>query len=103
MKNLGKEITATLINDAYLDDDGNFSALAKLSQNDIENTDDEDSGFPVNYAKVRWTTLTDWDGEDGGQACDWEKPEGILFNGQWIADGLDGVNKFNGCQFKLIL
>lgn len=95
-------IEVTLIQDAFLDDDGNYSASAMLSQNDIDNTDNgEESGYPANYALVRWNTLESWDGEDGGDACDWGKPEGIKLNGEWIADGLEGINDFNGYKFVI--
>ena len=100
-----KEIKVTLIGDAFLDDDGNYSAYAELSKNDIENTEGTSSEYPAYYAKVCWRTFDDWDGEDGGDACNWDKPEGIKFgNGSnWIADGLVGVNSFDGYIFEIDL
>jgi hypothetical protein len=97
-----KTITVTLTQDAFLDDDGDYSARAELSQNDIDNTDNgNESGYPANYALVRWNTLESWDGEDGGDACDWGKPEGIKLNNKWIADGLEGVTDFTGHNFVI--
>ena len=97
-----KIIKVTLVDDAFLDDDGNYTAHAELSKNDIENTEGASSDYPTYYAKVCWTTLDGWDGEDGGNACDWDKPAGIKFgNNNWIADGLVGVNDFSGYTFDL--
>jgi len=97
-----RTIKVTLVDQAYLDDDGNFTALAELSENNIENTSNGDDGYPVSYAKVHWDTLEEWDGEDYGEACNWEQPDGIRFNNEWIADGLSGVNKFKGFKFEII-
>ena len=97
-----KIIKVTLIEDAFLDDDGNYTAHAELSKNSIENTEGESSYYPVYYAAVRWTTLQGWDGEDGGNACAWNKPDSIYLGNSWIADGLEGVNHFEGYLFELL-
>jgi hypothetical protein len=97
-----KTIKVTLIEDAFLNDDGNYIANAVLSENTIDNTDDEESGYPINYAIVKWTVFDDFDGDDGSNACDWSNPEGVIFNGNWIADKTDGVNQFKGCIFEYI-
>ena len=95
-----KAIKVTLIQDAYLDDDGDYTALAILGKNEIDNTDDEESGYPVNCAKVRWNTVDGFDGEDESNACDWSNPEGVKFNGQWIADKFEGVNNFKNMKIE---
>ena len=100
---LNKVVKVTLVGDAFLDDDGSFSAHAVFSKNDIENTEgDSENGYPVNYALVKWNTLENWDGEDGGEACNWDMPEGIRLSNQWVSDGLIGVNDFNGYSFEFI-
>jgi len=98
---MSNKIIVTLVDDAFLDDDGNYTALATLSKNDIENTEDATSEFPESYAKVHWNTLDSWDGEDGGDACDWSAPEGVKL-GDWIADKKTGINDFSGFDFIYI-
>lgn len=42
---------------------------------------------------VMWDILTDWDGEDGGDACNWDHPTAVVQLDPWrdVTDKIEAV------------
>jgi hypothetical protein len=92
-----KKLTA-ILNNAIMDDNGNYYARATLT-----GLKDEPklAHFEGKEVVVVWLTINP-DDTDESNACEWENPDGIVFYGVWLFDGKIGINCFEGYEVDYI-
>ena len=90
-----KKITVQLIQDAYLDDDGNYTARAKIIV--LEDGDGDGDGECQAQAEINvyWDMIFGLS-DDQADACDWSSPDGAMLDGYWIADKFNGLGAYTG-------